>query len=169
MTALTHVVAILLLPARMTLIIPGVIMATTDSMHIGGMLPAPINVLAALAGILLIGLGLVLVVATIRLFATIGQGTLAPWSPTQKLVVRGVYRRVRNPMISGVFGILLGEAVLLGSSSLLGWFIVFVIVNLIYIPLLEEPGLEQRFGVDYVRYKQNVPRWIPRWTPWSPA
>lgn len=167
MTALTHVLAILLLPIMMTLVIPSVIIATTDSPHIGWMLPAPFNVLAALVGILLIGLGLVLVVATTRLFATIGRGTLAPWSPTQKLVVRGVYCHVRNPMISGVFGILLGEAVLLGSTSLLSWFIIFVIVNLIYIPSFEEPGLEQRFGIDYVRYKQNVPRWIPRRIPWS--
>ena len=167
MTALRHVLAILLLPVMMTLIIPSAIIATTDSLHVGWMWPAPFNVLAALAGILLIGLGLVLVVATIRLFATIGRGTLAPWSPTRKLVVRGVYRHVRNPMISGVFSILLGEAVLLGSTSLLSWFIIFVIVNLIYIPWFEEPGLEQRFGIDYLRYKQHVPRWIPRRTLWS--
>lgn len=167
MTAFTHVLAILLLPVMMTLIIPSVIIATTDSLHIGWMLAAPLNVMSVLAGTLLIGLGLVLVVATIRLFATIGRGTLAPWSPTQKLVVRGVYCHVRNPMISGVFGILLGEAALLGSTPLLHWFILFVLVNLIYIPSFEEPGLEQRFGADYRRYKQNVPRWIPRRTPWS--
>ena len=52
---------------------------------------------------------------TNRLFATIGHGTLAPWNPPEKLVVRGVYRHVRNPMITGVFCILLGEAVFFGS------------------------------------------------------
>jgi protein-S-isoprenylcysteine O-methyltransferase Ste14 len=50
---------------------------------------------------------------------------------------------------------------------LLGWFGIFVVVNAIYIPLAEEPGLAKRFGEDYLRYKQNVPRWIPRWKPWE--
>jgi protein-S-isoprenylcysteine O-methyltransferase Ste14 len=65
-------------------------------------------------------------------------------------------------MISGVFCVLLGEAVALKSIHLLGWFISFVILNLIYIPLVEEPRLERRFGADYVQYKRDVPRWIPR-------
>src|SRR5206468_1133608 len=82
------------------------------------------------------------------------------------LVVQGVYRHVRNPMISGVFFVLLGEAVLAVSLPLLGWFAVFVVVNAAYIPLAEEPGLVKRFGDDFLTYKQNVPRWIPTLTPW---
>jgi protein-S-isoprenylcysteine O-methyltransferase Ste14 len=107
-------------------------------------------------------------VATIRLFVTVGKGTLAPWDPTQRLVVRGVYRHVRNPMISGMFFILLGEAVLAVSLPLLVWFAVFVVVNALYIPLAEEPGLVKQFDDDYLAYKQNVPRWVPRLKPWAP-
>jgi protein-S-isoprenylcysteine O-methyltransferase Ste14 len=61
--------------------------------------------------------------ATIRLFLTIGKGTLAPWKPTQRVVVEGVYRHVRNPMISGVCFILLGDpmAKKLGSSPFMLW------------------------------------------------
>lgn len=106
-------------------------------------------------------------VLTNRLFATVGHGTLAPWNPPQRLVVRGVYRHVRNPMMLGVFCILLGEAIFFGSVWLLGWFGTFVAMVLIVIPLVEEPGLAKRFDDDYVRYKQNVPRWIPRLTPWK--
>jgi protein-S-isoprenylcysteine O-methyltransferase Ste14 len=73
---------------------------------------------------------------------------------------------VRNPMLTGVFCILLGEAVFFGSLPLLGWFATVVLVNVIYIPLVEEPGLAQRFGDDYLRYKDSVPRWIPRLKPW---
>jgi len=112
------------------------------------------------------GLGLWLMVQTIRLFVLVGDGTLAPWDPTQRLVVRGVYRHVRNPMISGVLFILLGEAVFLGSMALFYWFLAAAVVNLIYIPLFEEPGLEDRFGQDYVEYKRHVPRWLPRFSPW---
>jgi protein-S-isoprenylcysteine O-methyltransferase Ste14 len=64
-------------------------------------------------------------------------------------------------MISGVFFILLGEAILAASLPLFCWFAFFVIVNAIYIPLAEEPGLVKRFGDEYLAYKQNVPRWIP--------
>jgi protein-S-isoprenylcysteine O-methyltransferase Ste14 len=124
--------------------------------------------LPVLAGIGTIILGLALVVMTVRMFMTIGKGTLAPWDPTQRLVVVGVYRHVRNPMISGVAAILFGEAVALGSVRLLIWCALFLVTNLVYIPLSEEPGLIQRFGDDYRLYQQNVPRWIPRLTPWIP-
>jgi protein-S-isoprenylcysteine O-methyltransferase Ste14 len=93
---------------------------------------------------------------------TVGNGTLAPWNPPQYLVIQGVYRHVRNPMIAGIFFILLGEAVVAASLPLLVWFLVFVVINSLYIPLSEEPGLVKRFGSDYLTYKQNVPRWIPR-------
>lgn len=121
-----------------------------------------------IAGTLLIGGGLVLLGLTIKLFATVGKGTLAPWDPTQQLVVVGVYRYVRNPMISGVMGSLFGETLLLGSLPVAMWTVGFVIVNMIYIPLLEEPGLHERFGADYEGYARHVPRWIPRRTPWVP-
>jgi Phospholipid methyltransferase len=78
----------------------------------------------------------------------------------------GVYRHVRNPMISGVLFVLLGEAAVAASSPLASWFLLFVIINAVYIPLSEEPGLAKRFGDDYLTYKQNVPRWVPRLRPW---
>jgi protein-S-isoprenylcysteine O-methyltransferase Ste14 len=104
---------------------------------------------------------------TIALFHREGGGTLAPFDSPRRLVLRGVYRHVRNPMISGVFSILLGEAVLLGSRVLLVWFLAFVLLNLLYVPLVEEPGLERRFGDDYRLYKRHVRRWIPSRKPWQ--
>src|SRR5262249_43380680 len=100
-------------------------------------------------------------------FMAVGQGTLAPWLPTQHLVVRGPYRYVRNPMISGVIFVVTGEAVISGSSSLVIWALGVLLVNLIYIPLVEEPGLVERFGAQYEAYRQHVPRWIPRLRPWN--
>jgi protein-S-isoprenylcysteine O-methyltransferase Ste14 len=163
-----HLRAILLLPFMVTVVIPGVILWLTglDTLGLWPSVPATRVGLPALGGALLC-LGLGLMVATIRLFVTVGQGTLAPWNPTQRLVVRGVYRHVRNPMIAGVFFVLLGEAILAASLPLLGWFVLFVIANAIYIPLAEEPGLVKRFGSDYLTYKQNVPRWLPRLRPWE--
>ena len=105
---------------------------------------------------------------TATLFARIGKGTLAPWDPTARLVVAGPYRHVRNPMISGVLAVLLGEAALFGSLPLLVWFGAVFALNAIYFPLVEEPGLRERFGEDYERYRANVPRWLPRFRPWEP-
>ena len=120
-------------------------------------------------GLLLIIIGLPLLFSTIRDFIKIGQGTLAPWDPTRKLVVHGVYRYVRNPMISGVISILFGIALLMNTVCHLAWAGLFTIANIIYMPLSEEPGLERRFGETYRVYKQNVPRWIPRLEPWDPT
>ena len=120
-------------------------------------------------GRICVALGLFLMIQTISLFVTVGKGTLAPWDETENLVVQGIYRHVRNPMISGVFCILLGEAIIFGSLPLFYWFIFAVILNLIYIPLVEEAGMEQRFGASYQRYKQHVPRWIPRLRAWDGA
>ncbi|MGH3078149.1 MAG: methyltransferase family protein [Gaiellaceae bacterium] len=103
------------------------------------------------------------------LFVKEGGGTLAPWDPTSRLVVRGPYRHVRHPMIGGVASILLGEAALLGSSPLLVWFAIAVGVNAVYLPLVEERSLERRFGEEWAIYRANVPRFVPRLTPWDPA
>jgi protein-S-isoprenylcysteine O-methyltransferase Ste14 len=159
-TVFKHIRAILLLPVMATIVIPAAIIAAGGPGS--GNWSAPFGCVAPAIGGLLVGLGLVLMVATITLFARLGRGTLAPWDPTQKLVVRGVYRYVRNPMISGVFCVLLGEAAALKSVYLFAWFVLFVTLNLVYIPLVEEPRLERRFGADYVQYKRDVPRWIPR-------
>jgi protein-S-isoprenylcysteine O-methyltransferase Ste14 len=121
----------------------------------------------AIPGALLVAAGLLLVVWTVALFARVGEGTLAPWDPTQRLVVVGPYRHVRNPMISGVLAILLGEALAFRSWPLFLWFAIVLAVNAIYLPLVEEPGLSRRFGGDYERYRANVRRWVPRLRPWT--
>ena len=118
------------------------------------------------AALLAIATGLGFMAWTLSLFRRIGDGTHAPWEPTQNLVAVGPYRHLRNPMIGGAITVLLGEALLFGSLPLLGWAVVFAAANALYMPLVEEPGLERRFGEDYRRYKANVPPWVPRLTAW---
>jgi protein-S-isoprenylcysteine O-methyltransferase Ste14 len=110
--------------------------------------------------------GLVLAIRTCRLFVTVGKGTPAPWDPPQKLVVEGPYRYLRNPMITSVLFLLAAEALFFGSRALAGWLLVFFLANAVYFPLVEEKALERRFGDPYRLYKANVPRWIPRISPW---
>ncbi len=170
MEAWKHIREILLLPGMVLIVIPGTLLwlSGMDSFHLWQSFPASrARVVLPLIGVICICLGLLLMVATIRLFVMVGKGTLAPWKPTHRLVVQGVYRHVRNPMISGVILVLIGEALLTASLPLFCWFLVAALINAAYIPLSEEPGLVKRFGEDYLIYKRNVPRWVPRWTPWE--
>jgi protein-S-isoprenylcysteine O-methyltransferase Ste14 len=148
--------------------IPG-LLAYLNGTEVGWGLEWPWKALPPLAGAAAIVAGLRLIYETIALFGSVGEGTLAPWDPTRKLVVRGPYLRVRNPMISGVGLVVLGVAALLGSVPVLIEFVLFAAINAAYIPAFEEPGLVRRFGDDYADYRRAVPRWIPRRTPWSQA
>jgi protein-S-isoprenylcysteine O-methyltransferase Ste14 len=118
-------------------------------------------------GLVLFSLGLFLMVVTVRIFILKGNGTLAPWDPTKRLVVCGIYQYTRNPMITGVALMLLGESAFFANWLLLAWFGTFVAANTVYFKLFEEPGLEKRFGNEYFGYRKNVPMWIPRRRPRS--
>ena len=160
--------AIVLLPGAMTVLLPAVLIYAQGGPVIGFGLAAPLAALVVLAGAALLIVGLWLFHRAVALFASVGRGTLAPWDPTRRLVAMGPYRHVRNPMITGVLSVLLGEALVLGSVSILVAAAIFFAVNATYIPLVEERGLIERFGHDYLEYKRNVPRWIPRLRPWDP-
>ena len=122
-----------------------------------------------LMGFVFLGAGLFLLVSTISTFIKIGRGTLAPWSPTKKAITGGIYGYVRNPMIIGVQTALIGESLVLISFNILIWAVIFFFINNIYFTLYEEPDLGKRFGEEYLEYKRNVPRWIPRSTPFIPS
>jgi protein-S-isoprenylcysteine O-methyltransferase Ste14 len=167
MSAWRHALAIALLPGAAAVAVPAIILLAGEGPSIGWGLPGWAAALLVLIGGALIAAGLALGVWTLRLFVRIGKGTLAPWDPTRHLVVEGPYSRVRNPMITGVLAVLIGEAALFGSPGLLIWCALFLGVNWVYFILHEEPGLERRFGAEYRAYRHNVPRWIPRRTPWT--
>ena len=127
-----------------------------------------IHVFAFVPGLVIMLIGLFVMVMTISRIITIGKGTLAPWSPTRKLVVQGMYRYVRNPMIMGVMTVLIGEAVSILSVNIFIWALVFFAINHLYFLVYEEPDLEEKFGDAYQEYKANVSRWIPRWKAYHP-
>jgi hypothetical protein len=51
----------------------------------------------------------------------LAKGTPAPWNPSEKLVIRGPPRSVRNPMITGALLILLPEAILFQYWPMAVW------------------------------------------------
>jgi protein-S-isoprenylcysteine O-methyltransferase Ste14 len=169
MMILRHLLAILLLPFVVVVIIPRWVLAanaTSDTHWTSGTIAASAG---HLGGILVFLAGFALFAWCLSLFVRVGQGTLAPWDPTRRLVAVGPYRYMRNPMITGVLTMLVGEALFLGSRAIAIWAATFLVINQVYFLLIEEPGLEGRFGAAYLEYKSAVPRWIPKTTPWRNA
>jgi len=127
-----------------------------------------LGVLLQAVGALLLLLGLALFASSFYQIVTRERGPLAPWDPPSRLVVRGAYRFVRNPMISGVTLILFGEALVLQSVPHGIWAVAFLLLTIIYVSFLDEPQLEARFGDEYRRYRRHVSRFLPRLRPWNP-
>jgi protein-S-isoprenylcysteine O-methyltransferase Ste14 len=118
-------------------------------------------------GALLMALGLPVLLDAFARFALQGRGTPVPLLPTERLVVTGFYRRVRNPMYVAVTALIVGEALLLGSPPVLLYGLVVWGVFHAFVVLYEEPAGRRRFGAEYARYCAAVPRWVPRLLPWS--
>ena len=163
---LRHALSIALLPFTVAVLVPlwihrryGTVIAAASS--------AP-ALLVQIAGVAVLAVGVVLFVLSLRRFARDGKGTLAPWDPPTRLVVRGPYRYVRNPMISGVLFVLIGEALVLRSLPHAAWAGIFLAANAVFIPWYEEPHLARVFGEPYRTYRAHVPRILPRLTPWQP-
>jgi protein-S-isoprenylcysteine O-methyltransferase Ste14 len=164
-----HLLSFLVAPVTMTAVIPALIVVWADVRLPG--FDSPLSIGLLIVGCLLIAGGVAMLVWTVYLFDRVGKGTLGVgevMGQPVNLVVRGPYRHVRNPMISGVVAILLGEAAAVSSGWLLLWAAVFFTMLTTSIQVWEEPHLTKRFGEDYVNYRRNVPRWIPRISAWDP-
>ena len=113
--------------------------------------------------------GAVLAIWCVLAFALIGKGTPAPFDPPRKLVVRGPYRFVRNPMYIGATTALAGAAVFYQSVALAVFVALFVVATHLFVVIYEEPTLKRSFGSEYETYCRSVRRWWPRFHPSSGA
>jgi protein-S-isoprenylcysteine O-methyltransferase Ste14 len=155
--------AFIIFPMNVMGVIPGFLLWCSREGGVFEQYPLSIDLIRSIPGGLLLGSGGCLCWVSVSLFSEYGGGgTPAPYDPPKIFVARGVYTRVRNPMMIGVILVLLGEAMLLGSIPVLIWGLIFIQGCLILIPFWEEPDLEHRFGEPYREYKRNVPRWIPK-------
>jgi protein-S-isoprenylcysteine O-methyltransferase Ste14 len=91
------------------------------------------------------------------------RGTPVPFNPPPKLITTGLYRYSRNPMLLGLFIILLGLGLLFRSLSLIFIFTpIFVLINILYLKAIEEKEMEKKFGKQYLEYKKKVPMFFPK-------
>lgn len=148
---------------------PGVVAGVVPWWLTGWEVSTPLPYWAPLriAGAVLLVAGLVLLVHAFAHFVVEGIGTPAPVAPTERLVVGGLYRYVRNPMYLAVVATIVGQALLLGQLVLLLYAAAFVVAVFAFVRWYEEPTLRRRFGADYEAYRAAVPGWWPRRRPWT--
>jgi protein-S-isoprenylcysteine O-methyltransferase Ste14 len=123
--------------------------------------------LMRVVGVVLVLAGLPGLVDSFLRFAREGLGTPAPIAPPERLVITGLYRYVRNPMYVSVIAIILGQAALFADWRLILCGALFWLAAHLYVVFYEEPTLARKFGEQYAAFRVNVPRWIPRMTPWQ--
>jgi protein-S-isoprenylcysteine O-methyltransferase Ste14 len=123
---------------------------------------APLRVI----GVVFIAAGTFVLLDSFARFALQGLGTPAPVFPTRHLVVKGFYRYLRNPMYVAVVAVILGQAVLFGDVRVLEYALFACFVAHLFVLAYEEPTLRKTFGREYESFCVDVPRWIPRVTPW---
>jgi protein-S-isoprenylcysteine O-methyltransferase Ste14 len=155
---------ILLFPGTVFIVIPAIILQASGPIRwfCGKTFPESMIVVAVIFFLACVGASVAL--WAVLLFYNLGNGTPVPWAPPKHLIVKGSYANVRNPMIMAALAILLAETLLFGSIGILIWAGVLRELNTLYIALIEEPGLKNRFGDEYVEYSKKVARWVPRFT-----
>lgn len=124
---------------------------------------------AQCAGVQLIGAGAAVITSSFVRFAVEGIGTPAPFAPTKHLVVGGFYGFVRNPIYVAIAAAVTGQGLLLGQPKLFGLAALGAVPVAAFVRFHEEPTLARTFGTEYGAYRANVPRWLPRLTPWRPG
>ena len=136
--------------------LPGQILSST-----GVVQPAAIGVWQ-IAGVLLAVSGAALALMCILTFVFVGRGTPAPFDPPRRLVIRGPYRLVRNPMYLSAGLALAGAGIFYESIPLLGYAALFLVITHVFVVLYEEPTLRRTFDTDYGAYCRRVGRWWPK-------
>src|SRR5215813_4845350 len=151
--------------AGFLVIAPGVVAGLVPWWLTGWQQGAEWPVPARVAGGLLIAAGAATLLGSFTQFALQGRGTPAPPAPTEKLVVRGLYRHVRNPMYLAVLAVITGQALLLGRPILLGYAAAVAAAFIGFVYGYEQPTLTRRYGAQYQAYRREVPGWRPRLPP----
>lgn len=118
------------------------------------------------SGLVFIFFGTAVILWGYLTFIFVGKGTPFHALPADKLIIKGLYRYVRNPMVIGVLFVFLGEAIFFESTVILIYMIIGISVYNLFLVIYEEPQLRRRFGDSYIKYCREVPRWIPRLTPY---
>jgi protein-S-isoprenylcysteine O-methyltransferase Ste14 len=156
MTLVKSLIFTILVPGAVTILVPRWLLSSyggAEHFHVG---------VFRFVGVVPILLGASIYLWCAWDFTFAGKGTPAPIDPPKELVVRGLYRYVRNPMYVGVGSVLIGEALLFQSLALVAYLAAALICVYLFVVFYEEPVLTRKFDDSYRHYRETVPRWIPR-------
>jgi len=148
---------------------PGTVCGLVPALVTGWRRPADPVPWVDAVGWLLVAAGAAVLVHAFVAFAWHGRGTPAPAAPTERLVVQGAYRHVRNPMYVAVVAVVLGQVLLFASWGLFAYLAVIAVTMASFVQAYEEPTLRETYGPAYDEFCEHVPRWLPRVTPWRGA
>ena len=110
-------------------------------------------------GALLIFMSLIIFYISIKQFNKHSEDPV-PTTPSNLIIVNGIYSYTRNPMYLGLLLMQIGLGMLLSVIHIV-MFTVFTYLILKYFVIFpEEKYLEDKFGDVYIRYKKSVNRWI---------
>ena len=166
MRKLEYFKVVLILPGNVLITIPMIIYFLTKKFYLYHLINLS-NILFYLSLFFLI-LGFWLTFWSVQTFYNHGgDGTPGPWRPVTRLVIEGPYRYVRNPMLIGVFFLLLFESFFFSAMPIFFWFLIFFIANIFYFKKIEEKNLIKRFGEDYKNYFNKVNMLIPSFKPYK--
>jgi protein-S-isoprenylcysteine O-methyltransferase Ste14 len=126
--------------------------------HQGPGYPLPVEIV----GGVLLAAGSGVLISAFAQFAIEGLGTPAPIAPTATLVVRGLYRYVRNPMYLAVLAAILGQGLVLSRPVLFVYAAGVAAAFATFVHFYEQPTLARRYGAQYEAYLREVPGWWPR-------
>jgi protein-S-isoprenylcysteine O-methyltransferase Ste14 len=141
---------------------PGVVAGLLPWLLTGWDAADDVPVLVVVAGVVLVAAGAAVLLHAFARFVVEGLGTPAPVAPTERLVVGGLYRYVRNPMYLAVGATIVGQALILGRPALLLYALAFGAAVWTFVRVYEEPTLAQRYGAEYDAYRRAVPGWWPK-------
>ena len=147
-------------------LVPGVVAGLVPWL-LTGWQPHDPGLAAVVAGVVLVAVGALVLLSAFARFVLEGVGTPAPVAPTERLVVGGLYRYVRNPMYLAVGATIVGQALILGRPVLLTYAAIFGFVVAAFVRGYEEPTLAARYGEQYDAYRRAVPAWWPRLRAWQ--
>ncbi len=152
MTIFKTLIFTILVPGTVTILIPRWLLAAETSQSAGAF---------RYFGLIPLAIGAAIYLWCAWDFATFGKGTPVVFDPPKKLVARGLYRFVRNPMYIGILSILFGEAALFASLRLTGYAAIVALIFHTFVVFYEEPTLQKQFGESYRSYFAQTPRWFP--------
>ena len=120
----------------------------------------------------LLGLAVIVTGAVIGIRSTrelYREGFGLPWgeanekAQSRQLVITGPYAYTRNPMVLGYSMLPLGMGIIFQSFGMsFGFTSIILLINIVIVKLIEEPGMEKRFGETYLVYKKYTPFLIPK-------